>query len=244
MSLINDIVAWFTNPLNWQGPNGIPARMFEHILISVISLAIALAIALPAGIYIGHTRRGANFAVNVANIGRALPSLAVIGIVWPLTVLLDPQLGFKVYPTLIAMVILAIPPILVNAHAGLTGVDQELTEAGRGMGMREHHVLTRIELPLAVPVIVVGIRSAGVQIVATATLGAIFGFGGLGRYLVDGYAQRDEGQIFGGMILVAGLAITVELGFVVLQRLLTSRGLRLEQARGRGAAASINAATR
>ncbi len=143
---------------------------------------------------------------------------------WPLTVLLDPQLGFKVYPTLIAMVILAIPPILVNAHAGLTGVDQELTEAGRGMGMREHHVLTRVELPLAVPVIVVGIRSAGVQIVATATLGAIFGFGGLGRYLVDGYAQRDDGQIFGGMILVAGLAIATEAAVEILVRLARSRG--------------------
>lgn len=233
MDIVGTTIAWLTSAAHWQGANGIPSRLLEHVALSSVSLAIALAIGLPIGLWIGHTGRAATFAVNLANVGRALPSLAVIALVLPTTQALDPQLGFTVYPTLIGMVVLAVPPILVNAYAGLASVDRELIEAGRGTGMRERQLLTRVELPLAVPVIVAGIRSAAVQIIATATLGAIFGFGGLGRYLVDGYAQRDDGQIFGGVFLVAGLAITTEIAFAILQRALTSRGLRLEQERAR-----------
>ena len=135
----------------------------------------------------------------------------MIAIVLPISSAIDPQAGFKLYPTVVAMVVLAVPPILVNAYAGLAGVDRDLLEAGRGQGMSERQLLVRIELPLAASVILTGVRSGAVQIVATATLGAIFGFGGLGRYLVDGIAQRDTAQIFGGVILVAGLVIAVEL---------------------------------
>jgi osmoprotectant transport system permease protein len=233
MNILNQALTWLADPTHWQGVGGIPNRLFEHVLISAISLAIALAIALPIGLWVGHTRRHANLAVNAANIGRAVPSLAAIGIALPITVAIDPQLGFKVYPTVIGMVVLAVPPILVNAYAGLAGVDRELVEAGRGMGMRPHQLLLGVELPLAVPVIAGGIRSAAVQIVATATLGAIFGFGGLGRYLIDGYARSDNGQIWGGVVLVAGLAIATELVFLLLQRRLTPRGLRIQQGRGR-----------
>jgi osmoprotectant transport system permease protein len=234
MNILSQAIAWLTNPANWQGPNGIPVRLAEHVAISVVSLAIALLIALPIGIWVGHTGRYANVAVNVANFGRALPSIAVIAIVLPITAAIDPSAGFKVYPTLIAMVVLAVPPILVNAYAGLSGVDRDLVEAGRGIGMRDRETLWRVELPVAFPVLLAGIRLAAVQIVATATLGAVFGFGGLGRYLVNGVAQRDAGQTWGGVILVAGLAIATELVFTLVQRIATPKGLKLERERARG----------
>ncbi|HVA87136.1 MAG TPA: ABC transporter permease [Candidatus Saccharimonadales bacterium] len=219
-------LSWLANPAHWTGPNGIELRLAEHVGISALSMAIAVVIALPSGLFIGHTGRGAALAINLANVGRALPSLAIIAIVLPITSAVDPELGFKVYPTLAAMVVLAIPPILVNAYAGIAGTDRDLVEAARGMGLRERQILAGVELPIALAVVLGGIRSAGVQVVATATLGAIFGFGGLGRYIVDGIAQRDDGQLFGGVILVAMLAIGTELAFALLQRMSTSPGLR------------------
>lgn len=226
MDLILQTAAWLTDPLHWQGADGIPVRLGEHVAIATISVVIALALALPVGLAIGHTGRGATLAVNLANLGRALPSLAVIAIVLPITSALDPQLGFKVYPTLIAMVALAVPPIMVNAYVGVSGVDRDLVEAARGMGLRERQILSRVEVPVALPVIAGGIRSAAVQVIATATLGAIFGYGGLGRYLVDGTDQRDYGKLLGGVVLVAGLAISTEAAFAFLQHFLTSPGLR------------------
>lgn len=231
MDILSQAFTWLTDPTHWDGPRGIPNRLLEHLLISGISLAIALAVALPIGIWVGHTRRHTALAVNIANIGRAVPSLAIIAIAVPIMSAIDPQLGFKVYPTVVGMVVLAVPPILVNTYAGIAGVDRDLVEAGRGMGMRESQLLRNVELPLAVPIIAAGIRSGGVQIVATVTLGAIFGFGGLGRYLIDGYAVGDHAQIWAGAVLVAALAITTELAFLVLQRRLTPRGLRLRQPR-------------
>ena len=226
MNLITETAAWLTDPAQWTGPGDIPQRLLEHVGLSALSLLAALAIALPAGLFIGHTRRGTALAANLANIGRAIPSLAVIGIVLPFTAAIDPQLGFKVYPTLVAMVILAIPPILVNAEAGIIGVDRDLVESARAMGMREAQVLRSVEIPVALPVILTGIRSAATQIVATMTLGAIFGSGGLGRFLVEGIAQNDDGKIFGGVVLVASLALVTEAVFAVLQRAGTSAGLR------------------
>lgn len=225
--MIEQTIAWFTDPAHWSGPNGIPVRLVEHIAISGVSLLIALLIALPIGLYIGHTGRHTSFAVNSANLWRALPSLAVIAIVLPISSSIDPDAGFKVYPTIIAMVILAVPPIMVNTYSGLTGVDRDVLEAGRGQGMSERQILGRVELPLSVPVITTGIRSAAIQVVATATLGAVFGFGGLGRYLVNGISQNDKGQIFGGVVLVASLVLVTELGFAIAQPLLTPRGIRL-----------------
>jgi osmoprotectant transport system permease protein len=225
-------LAWLLDPAHWQGPNGIPARMEEQIAISAAALLLAALFALPAGLAVGHTGRGATFAVNAANLGRALPSLAVIGMLVPLTVLLDPQLGFKVYPTLVAMVILAVPPILVNAYAGVSGVDREVVEASRGMGYRERQILAGVEIPLALPVIIGGVRLASIQVIGTATLGALFGFGGLGRYLVDGVDQNDDPQVFAGVVLVAGLAIATAGLLTLLQRRLLSPGLRMESKQG------------
>jgi osmoprotectant transport system permease protein len=137
MDALSQTIAYLTDPQNWSGPGSIPVRLAEHVAISGISLIIALLIALPVGIWIGHTGRFTSLAVNSANIWRALPSLAVIAIVLPITAAIDPQAGFKVYPTIIAMVVLAVPPILVNAYAGLSEVDRDVLEAGRGMGMNE-----------------------------------------------------------------------------------------------------------
>jgi osmoprotectant transport system permease protein len=225
MELIGETVAWLTNPANWQGSEGIPARVVEHILISGSALLIAIAIGLPIGLLVGHTRKGASVAVNVANIGRALPTLALITIFLPITVLIDPQLGFKFYPTLLALVVLGLPPIVVNTYTGVSSVDAELVEAARGMGLKERQVLSRVEIPVAIPVISGGIRAAATQIVATATLGAIFGGAGLGRFLVEGIAQFDDGMIFGGVVLVAVLCLLTEGLFAWIQRRLTSPGL-------------------
>jgi osmoprotectant transport system permease protein len=238
VNLVSETLRWLLDPAHWTGNQGILTRLVEHTAFSGISLLIAMAIAIPAGIWIGHTGRFASFGTNLANLGRALPSLAVIGIVLPVTAAIDPQLGFKVYPTLIAMVVLAVPPILVNCQAGIAGVDRDLVEAARAMGMTERQIVRRIELPLAIAPILAGLRSAAVQVIATATLGAFFGGGGLGRFLVEGIAQRDDGMTFGGVVLVGVLALTVEGAFVVLQRVIRSPGLaRMEGSRAATSAA-------
>jgi osmoprotectant transport system permease protein len=223
---LGGVVRWFLDPVHWQGAAGIPARVGEHVVLSAVALALAALIGLPVGIGVGHTGRGARLAVNLANLGRALPTLAVMGIVLPVTAALDSQLGFKVYPALIALVVLGIPPILVNAYAGVAGVDRDVVESGRGMGMRARELLSIVEIPLASPVIVAGIRSATAQILATATLAAIFGGPGLGRYLVEGYAQLDYPMMFAGVILVGALFLVSEAAFSVLQRSLVGRGIR------------------
>jgi osmoprotectant transport system permease protein len=222
MDLIDSVVAWFTDPAHWTGNNGIPYRLFQHVGISLVSVLIAAAIALPLGLYIGHTRRGQALAVNLANVGRAIPSLAAIAIVVPFTQMIDPGLGFNLYPTVIAMIVLAIPPILVNTYAGVSGVDADLVESARAMGMTERQVLTRVEVPVAIPIIVGGIRSASVQVIATATLGAIYGLGALGGFIVEGVAQRDDGQLFGGVVLVAALALLAEGGLSLVERRLAA----------------------
>ena len=232
MELVIDTVTWLLDPANWAGNQGIVTRLVEHVAFSGISIALAMAIAIPAGVWIGHTGRFAALGSNIANLGRALPSLAIIGLVLPITAAIDPQLGFKVYPTLVAMIVLAIPPILVNCQAGIAGVDRDVVEAARAMGLTEGQIVRRIELPLAIAPILAGLRSASVQVIATATLGAFFGGGGLGRFLVEGIAQRDDGMTFGGVVLVAVLALTVEAAFVLLQRLIRSPGLvRIDGAR-------------
>ena len=229
MTILDRTAAWLTDPAHWSGTNGIAARLIEHIGISALSLVIGLAIALPVGLYIGHSRRGVALAINVANLWRALPSRAVIAIVLPITAAIDRNAGFLFYPTVVAMVVLALPPIIVNTYSGISGIDADVTEAARGQGMSGRQVLARVELPLAVPVIVTGVRSAAVQVISTATLGAIFGFGGLGRFLVDGFSRGDTGQMVGGALLVGGVVIAADAAFAVLQRAVTPRPLRAQR---------------
>jgi osmoprotectant transport system permease protein len=226
MGIIEGTARWLADPAHWTGPAGIPSRVGEHVALSAVALLIAAIIALPIGIAVGHSGRGATAAINLANLGRAMPSLAVMGIVVPVTAAINPDAGFKIWPALIALVVLGLPPILVNAHAGVSGVDREIVESGRGMGMTARGLLGRIELPIAVPVIAGGVRSASAQIIATATLAAIFGGPGLGRYLVEGYAQLNYPMMVAGVIFVAVLFIASELVFSGIQRLLTSPGLK------------------
>lgn len=221
-----DFLAWLLDPAHWQGDNGIPVRLFEHITLSSAAVLTATLAGLPVGLFIGHTGRAANLAINIANIGRALPSYAVILMILPFSLALSPTLGLDPIPTFTAMTLLAIPPILVGAYAGLRSVDRDLIEAGRGMGMHEREILTGIELPIASPVIVGGFRTATLQVIATATIGAVVSGGGLGRYIVDGIHNQQYDRLFVGVILVAALAIGVDLVLSVVQRLLTPRALR------------------
>jgi osmoprotectant transport system permease protein len=225
MDLISATAQWLADPSHWHGPNGIPLRLGEHLFLSAISLFLSAAIALPLGLWIGHTGRGSWWIVGSANAWRALPSFAVIGLLVPFTTIIDPDRGFTLYPTLIAMVVLAGPPILVNAYQGVSDVDRDLVEAARAMGMKERQILTGVEVPIALPVLATGMRSAAVQVIATATLGATFGFGGLGRFIVLGDANQDQGELFGGVVLVAALALTTLALFLVLERRLLSKGL-------------------
>jgi osmoprotectant transport system permease protein len=163
--------------------------------------------------------------VSTANAWRALPSFAVIGLLVPFTTVIDPNLGFTLYPTVVAMIVLAGPPILVNAYQGIAGVDRDLVEAARAMGMKERQILFGVEVPIALPVLATGLRLAAVQVVATATLGATFGFGGLGRFIVLGDANQDNGELFGGVVLVAALALTTFGLFLLVERRLVSHGL-------------------
>lgn len=226
MSTFEATLRWLTDPVHWAGGDGIPTRLGEHLAISIPAVLLAVAIAFPIGAWIGHTRRFAALAVNAANLGRAIPSYAVLVIVLPFSLRLDPDLGLDVIPTFTAMTLLAIPPILVSTYAGLREVDRDLVESARAMGMRERQVLFRVELPVALPVVVGGLRTAAVQVVATATLGAVVAYGGLGRYIIDGIARNEDDRMFAGVVLVAGLALVTEGLLALAQRRLTSPGLR------------------
>lgn len=226
MSTIEATISWLSDPVHWTGPDGIPVRLAEHLAISLPAVLVALVIAFPIGAWIGHTGRGATVAVNAANLGRAVPSYAVMVIVLPFSLRLDPTIGLDVIPTLTAMILLAIPPILVGTYAGLRSVDPGLVENAHAMGMRDGQVLARVELPVALPVVLGGLRTAAVQVIATATLGAVLAYGGLGRYIVDGIARNEDDRLFAGVVLVAAMAVATEAVLGLAQRRLTSPGLR------------------
>jgi len=210
VEIVGEVAAWFSDPARWTGTDGIPNRLFEHIQLSGVAVLVGLAIALPIGLLIGHSGRGAFLVVRVANIGRAVPSYALLLLLFPIFLFSTP---------IPALILLAIPPILTNAYVGVREVDRDLVESGRGMGMTGWQVLTGLELPIAVPVIVAGIRTAAIQVVATATIAALVAGGGFGRYIVDGFGLRDEAMIVGGAILVAILAIVVERAFTLIEGL-------------------------
>jgi osmoprotectant transport system permease protein len=229
VEFLRELTSWLAEPAHWTGPDGMLPRLVEHVALAALPLALAAAIALPIGLAIGHTGRGATASISVANLGRALPTLGILGMILPLTANIHPY-GFDLIPSTIALVALAIPPIVTNTYAGLQSVDPELVEAGRGMGMREIELLRRVEVPIALPAILAGLRISAVQVVATATLAAVLGAGGLGRLIIDGIAQQDDPQLFAGAALVALLAIGTELMFARLQRVAVSRGMRLASA--------------
>lgn len=228
MSLFVDTAKWFVDPAHYQGSDAVQTRVFEHIELSALALIVAALIALPIGLYLGHTGKLGFVAVNVANIGRALPSLALLAFALPIAFALGLGLGF--WPTFIALVPLAIPPMLTNAYVGTRAVDRDVIESARGMGIGELGILRRIELPLALPLVLAGMRTSAVNVVATATLGALVAGGGLGRYIVDGLGLQEYDRLFAGALLVALLAIAVEVAFGTFERRAVSPGLRAESA--------------
>jgi osmoprotectant transport system permease protein len=199
-------------------------KTIEHLALSGAAVGVSLLIAIPLGVWLGHLHRFSFAAINVSNVGRALPSLAVIAIGLGL-------LGVGSTNVVIALVVLAVPIMLTNAYVAVDGVDRDAVEAATGMGMRPREVLLRVELPLALPLLFAGIRTATVYVIATATLAGIFGGGGLGEIIVNQANYRLPGVLAGAM-WVAALALLAELGFALLQRVLTPTGLRGEPALG------------
>jgi osmoprotectant transport system permease protein len=218
MSFWRNVYHWFADPAHWSGADGVPHRLWEHLQISAIAVLLAMAIALPVALVLGHIGRGGFIAVNTSNIGRAVPSFAILVLAQQVT----HDIGTK--PAMIALVALAVPPILTNTYVGVRAVDADVRESARGMGMTGGQLLRRVEAPLAMPVIMAGIRTAAVQVIATATLAALIAGGGLGRYIVDGIAQQDNVKLFAGALLVALFAVVTELSLGRVQRLVTPGG--------------------
>jgi osmoprotectant transport system permease protein len=218
---VGGVLEWFTDPANWTGSTGVPARLLEHLLISGWALVIAFAIALPLGVWIGHVGRFGALVTNVGNLGRAIPTFALLIILasWE-------PVGVSDLAAIIALAVFAVPPVLTNSYVGVRDVDVGAKDSARGMGMTGGQVLRRVELPLAVPVIAAGVRTSTVQVVATATLAALVGAGGLGRYIVDGFGRQDTTLMFAGVILVAIVCVGVELILAGLQRVVTAPPLR------------------
>jgi len=210
---------------NWSFAQGsIPHLLLQHVEYTLITLLIAAVIALPVGLLIGHTNRGALLAINIGNAGRALPTFGLLSLMVTLV-------GIGTLPVLVALVVLAVPPILTSTYAGIRAVDSAAVDAAVGMGMRPLQVLTRAEVPMALPLIMSGLRSALLQVCATATVAAYVGFGGLGRLLIDGLSTNHYDEVFAGAVLVALLAIVLDLLSAAVQRSIVSPGVR--ERRGR-----------
>ena len=225
MSTLADIAQWFTTASHWSGSNGVPQRLGEHLALTAVSVAAAAAIALPAGVLLGHLRRFGFVAVSLANAARAIPTLGV------LILFAVGPLGIGTRSAVAALVVFAVPPMLTNAYTGVLTVDADVRQSAAGMGMTGGQVLRKVEVPLAVPLIAAGLRTASVQVVATATLAAIVGSGGLGRYIVDGYGRQDYAMVYAGVLLVAAVALLVELALGALERLLGRRTGRRDAGR-------------
>ncbi|HEY1420553.1 MAG TPA: ABC transporter permease [Candidatus Dormibacteraeota bacterium] len=223
MSVLGSVIQWMADPAQWQGPDGIPTRLGEHLHLSIESVVIGAVIALPLGIALGHFGRFGNLAINVSNVGRAVPSFGILVIAFQ-------AFGLGDGPIILALTALAIPPMVTNSYVALREVDPDVKDAARGMGYRELRQVLRIELPLAVPLIMAGVRTSAVQVVATATVAALVAGGGLGRYIVDGLARSDYPRLLAGALLVALLALATELLLAGVQRLLVPRGIRLKEA--------------
>jgi osmoprotectant transport system permease protein len=220
----------FAQLLDWFAQtDDIPQQLLRHMYLSYVPVLCAIAVALPAGLYIGHRRRFEVAVVSIANLGRAIPSFAILSLA--LVASLNLGLGLGFWPTFSALFLLSIPPILVNTHVGVKGVDPDTVEAARGSGFSEGQVLGSIELPLAAPLIVAGIRTAAVQCVATATLGAFVAAGGLGDYIRLGFRAGRPEELLGGAILVAMLAIATEIVLAGIERAISPRSRLRERGR-------------
>ncbi|MFE4717797.1 ABC transporter permease [Streptomyces sp. NPDC056728] len=225
MSAISGAYDWLTTGANWQGQKGVWHRLAEHLYFSGVTLAVSCLLALPLALWLGHIGKGGGLAVNISNAGRAVPTLAVL-----VLLTLTPLGRHGDLPTFIALVLFAVPPLLTNAYIGMREVDRAVVEAARGMGMSGGQVFRRVELPLAYPMVMTGVRLAAVQVIATATLAAMAGKGGLGRIITAGFNLQDTPQVVAGAVLVALLALLVE-------GVLAGAGRVLDPMKGRSGAA-------
>jgi osmoprotectant transport system permease protein len=215
VSTAGDTLEWLSDPEHWRGAAGVPHRLGEHLAVSGVSIGIACLVALPLAFALGHLGRGGPLAVNLSNASRAVPTFGL------LILLAVTPVGYGNRAAVVALTLFAIPPLLTNAYIGVRDVDRDVREAARGMGMTGLQLLRRVELPLALPLVAAGLRTAAVQVVATATLAAYVGGGGLGRFIADGFGRGDMPMTVAGGVLVAALALLVELTLAGLQRRLT-----------------------
>mgnify|MGYP001410895312 CR=1 FL=1 len=236
MNPIRQAIIWLNDPLNWTNPGGVLDRLGEHLVISAAAVALGCLVAWPLGLWLGHAGRGGGLVVLISNLTLSIPTIALLTIL-PLTFI-----GFGKPPVIIALAVFAVPPLLANAYTGIRGVDPEVREAARGMGLSGGQVLRRVELPLAVPYLAAGFRTAAVQVVATAALASFVNGGGLGQIISAGFGlgiSVGGGQILAGGLLVALLALLVEVVFGIVERLVTPRPLRrtIRRAKQRAVAA-------
>lgn len=230
MNHLLNALDWFADSGRWSGGDGIPNRLLEHLWYSFLGFAITVLVAVPLGLVLGHVRTGRLAALtgvlvtSTANAARALPTLGLLILAVILTSAGD------LVPVLIPLVVLAVPPVLVNTYAGVQQVEPGLRDAAEGMGMTGRQVLLRVEFPVALPLILLGLRTALIQIISTATIAAYVGLGGLGRYIVDGYARQDYDSMVGGAILVIALAVLTQIVFAGLYRYSVSPGVRQQLA--------------
>ncbi|MEV0211491.1 ABC transporter permease [Streptomyces sp. NPDC050788] len=214
MTTLTDAWHWLTDPAHWPGDDGIGHRLVQHLVLTVVCLAVSCLIALPVALVLGHLGKGGALAVNISNAGRAIPTFAVL-----VLLLLTPVGNWGEGPTVVALVLFAVPPLLTNAYVGMREVDRDVVRSARGMGMTGRQMLFRVELPLALPMIMNGVRIAAVQLVATATIAALAGGGGLGRIITAGFNLASTPQVVAGAILVAVFALIVEGIFETAERL-------------------------
>lgn len=220
--MIEDVIAWFRDSDHWQGAGGVPTLLGQHALLTLVSTLVATAIGLPVAVWLGHRGRGGTFAVNLSNVGRAIPIVALLSLL-SLGVFGTQELGAfgrSGLATLVTLALFALPPIVTNTYTGIAEVDRDIVEAARGMGMGELEVLRRVELPLAVPLIVAGLRLAVVQVWATATIAALVAGPGLGRIIVHGYESFQTAEVVAGSLIVAVVALMLELAMAGLQKII------------------------
>lgn len=214
MNTLTDAWHWLTDSAHWSGDDGIWHRLAQRLVLTVVCLVISCVIALPVALVLGHLGKGGALAVNISNIGRAVPTFAVL-----VLLLLTPIGKWGEGPTVVALVLFAVPPLLTNAYVGMREVDRDVVRAARGMGMTGRQMLFRVELPLSLPLLMNGVRIAAVQLVATATIAALAGGGGLGRIITAGFNLANTAQVVAGAVLVAVFALLVEGVFEVAERL-------------------------
>ncbi len=218
MEVFVEGVLWIFDPDNWSGINAIPDRVREHVFYAVVALVVGAAIAVPIGLWTGHTGRLGNLAINIGNLGRAIPDLGIVAIAAVL-------IGFGILPVILALIALAIPPMLTNTYTGVRGVDADVRDCAVGLGFTGWRLLRQVEIPLALPLIFTGLRVSTVQVIATATISGFIGrAGGLGRYIFDGLSMFDTPRVVAGAILVALLGVLADVGLARLQRAVIPKG--------------------